>query len=237
MVRYRDSDDSETGRTLLLTAGVVAGLLAGAVVAQKLGGWRGLRRALRGRGVPALALLKRALPAGTLASILELVHVDELVGTLLGAASPGNGGRRRGRRRHRDLDEYEVDEIDRAAAGLHHDDEDTDGLEEAEAPEAIDGANEVDEDEDEIVEPLTPEAIEAEVLAAFRRHPVLRQRALEIAVDEEGVLELTGWVRRERELRLARRVASRVPGVEEVVVDVAVRDVRRSAAQRAPSPS
>jgi len=228
MVRYRDVDDSESGRTLLLTAGVVAGVLAGAVVAHRLGGWRGVRRALRavrGRGAPALALLRELLPAGTLSTLLEVVRADELVAALLGKGERAATRRRRRRRRpDADLDEYEVDEVDeveRAAAGLHHDGEDDEEDESVEADADADDAL-----EDEIVEHISPEAIEGRVLAAFRRHPVLRQRALEIAVDDDGVLELTGWVRSERELRAARRVARRVRGVARVLVDVAIRDVR-----------
>jgi hypothetical protein len=225
MVRYRDVDDSDSGRTLLLAAGVVAGLLAGAVVAHRLGGWRGMRRALRrlrGRGVPALALLRDLLPAGTLSTILQVVKADELVAALLGQGERATRRRRRRRRPERDLDEYEVDDIERAAAGLHHDDDE----DEEPAGDADDDVEFGEDAEDELVERISPEAIEGRVLAAFRRHPVLRQRALEIAVDDDGVLELSGWVRSERELRTARRVAARVRGVERVQVDVAVRDVR-----------
>ncbi len=223
MVRYRDVDDSDSGRTLLLTAGVIAGLLAGAVVAHRMGGWRGVRRALRavrGRGAPTLALLRDLLPAGTLSTLLKVLRADELVAALLGEGDRATRRRQRRRRRDADLDEYEVDDVERAVAGLPHDrsgDDDHD--------EAHDDAD-FDEAEDEIVERISPEAIEGRVLAAFRRHPVLRQRALEIAVDDHGVLELTGWVRGERELRIARRVARRVPGVTGVLVDVAIRDVR-----------
>lgn len=266
MVRYRD-DDSDSTRTLLIGAGVVAGLLAGAVVAHRLGGWRGMRRALAGRQGRLLAVLRAALPAGTLKAVLDAVGIEELLAGLL------QGDRRRTRRarplrRHEarrydpDLDEYEVEDFERAAAGLDdEDDEDVldlpmtarrarrtsdDALDEDEAfdeddlgdeavatadeeagDEDADGEDPLDDEEDEIVDDGSPEAIEQAVLAAFRRHPVLRHRALEIAVDEDGVAELTGWVRRERDLRTARRVAAAVPGVTDVVVDVTVRDVVR----------
>jgi hypothetical protein len=124
-----------------------------------------------------------------------------------------------------------VDDIERAAAGLDDDDEESAPPARAHVgDDAFPDEDDEDEDaEDDIVDPESPEAIEEAVLAAFRRHAVLRQRALEIAVDDDGVLELTGRVRTERELRIARRVASRVEGVERVVVDVAVRDAGRGA--------
>lgn len=282
MVRYHDDEDSGTGRALLVTAGVAAGLLAGAVVAQRLGGWKGLRKLLRNRRHPLHAVLSRVLPGGIVATVLDSIGIDEMVSALLHGRR-GSGARLRRRRYDEELDEYELDEVERATAGLDHDDdeespralrlhddevaeedeeqdvgedegedEDVDGYdelvgdEEDEEDEA-DGDDEIvgedeweeeeeepehfDEEEDEIVESISFENVEREVLAAFRRHPLLRQRALEIAVDEEGVLELTGWVRRERELRVARRVAARVPGVERVVVDVAIRDGMRTAAR------
>ena len=80
------------------------------------------------------------------------------------------------------------------------------------------------------METISAEELEDEVLAAFRRHTVLRQRALEITADDDGMVELTGWVRRERDVRMARRVAARVPWVQRVVVDVAVREASRDTA-------
>jgi len=272
MVRYQD-DDSDSGRTLLIGAGVVAGLLAGAVVAHRFGGWRGMRRLLAGRQAPLLAMLRAALPAGTLKAVLDAVGIDEiLAGLLRGERAPARRARvmhRRppARRPDPDLDEYEVEDFERAAAGLDDDDDDEtldlpmgtrrshralddegddldedafdeDEIDEDAFDEGAENEGTVAEDEpdaedvsegeeDEIVEAFSPAAIEEAVLAAFRRHPVLRHRALEIAVDDHGVAELTGWVRHERDLRTARRVAAAVPGVEEVVVDVTIRDVVR----------
>lgn len=241
MARYIE-EESDSGHTVLITAGVVAGLVAGALVAQRLGGWRGVRRLLKGRRAPLLKVIRAALPKGTLGAVLDAVGIERIVSALMGEARAGLRAqlderieRRRqafaGARRRRpdpDLDEFEVDDFERAAAGLDDEDEVDEGEDAAERHARRDA--ELDEDdleedaEDEIVETFDPEAVEAAVLAAFRRHPVLRQRALEISVDDEGVLELTGWVRAERELRIARRVAARVDGVEQVVVDVAVRD-------------
>lgn len=265
MVRYRDDDDSGSSRALLITAGVAAGLMAGAVVAHRLGGWKGVRRLLVHRRSPLRVALSRVLPAGIVTTLLDTFGIDDMARALL-ATRRRPSSRLRRRRHDLDLDEYELDEVERATAGLNDDDaaprtlhamrdelveadddeadqeEDEDVLDEIvddedeeqdeeqdeepdEGPdEEPDDDEELGEEEDELVETLTPDEVEGEVLAAFRRHPVLRRRALEIAVDEDGVLELTGWVRRERELRIARRVAARIPGVERVVVDVAVRD-------------
>lgn len=267
MVRYED-DDSDATHPLLITAGVVAGLLAGAAVAQRLGGWKGVRRLLAHRRAPLLAALRAVMPTGTLTTVLDAIGIDEIFAGLAGQLR-GAGKTRTRRRPDPDLDEHEVDDFERAAAGLDDDeeDDDADAVDDAareqerrkntsrkgasrkarvaavdhdaiadRAPgDSVEHATDEDEDEDEdhdadvdeIVEPLTPEAIERAVLDAFRRHPVLRQRALEIAVDEDGVAELTGWVRRERDIRIARRVAATVPGVERVLVDIAVRDGAR----------
>jgi len=191
-----------------------------------------MRRLLGKQRAPLLKLVRGALPSGALGAVIDAVGIEQIIGALLGTVPAERrpvAAKKRRRQRARDLDEYEVDDVERAAAGLDDDDEES-------APPARahvgDDAfpDEDDEDaEDDIVDPESPEAIEEAVLAAFRRHAVLRQRALEIAVDDDGVLELTGRVRTERELRIARRVASRVEGVERVVVDVAVRDAGRGA--------
>lgn len=274
MVRYQDDDDDESGRALLIGAGVVSGLLAGAVVAHRYGGWRGIRRALARKRSPLLAILRASIPSKTLSILLDRIGIDEIIAALLSETRKprrSRGGHRprrihSERRLDPDLDEYEVEDFERAAAGLDDDDDPIESAEEYddEVDDEVDeyeddDEEEVEDDEEEIVadsdfdadldadpseledededeeldddeeeEPvdtMTPEALEEAVLAAFRRHPVLRQRALQISVDEDGVAELTGWVRRERDVRLARRVAAAVPGVERVIVDVAVRDV------------
>ena len=119
MVRYHDDDDDDSGssRTLLITAGVLAGVLAGAVVAQRFGGWKGVRRLLKRRRSPLYAALGRVLPQGTLATLLDVVGLEEMVRGLLDRTRRPST-RRRLRRHDPDLDEYEVDEIERAVAGL-----------------------------------------------------------------------------------------------------------------------
>lgn len=65
-------------------------------------------------------------------------------------------------------------------------------------------------------------ALESRVLDAFRSERVLGNRAIEIAVVGEGVVELTGTVRSLDEVPRAAAVARRVPGVSMVLnrVDV-----------------
>jgi hypothetical protein len=64
--------------------------------------------------------------------------------------------------------------------------------------------------------------LEERVLEAFQGDPVLRERAIDIGAIGEGVIELTGWVEREAEIRRATEVAQRVPGVDSVVNRLAV---------------
>ncbi len=310
MVRY--DDDSNSGRTILIAAGLIAGVLAGAAVAQRLGGWKGAKRLLLKRRKPLLALLRASIPSGALSSVLDLVGIEDLIAGL------GHTQRRprRMRRRDPDLDEFEVDDVERAAAGLDDDDEpdergngagarrhfaartadDSNNFEEDDDADAVgageeeddeddrvaveasdewededddvddqdedededededdddsgeaatsddwddqlDDDDEEDEDEDEdedvddeadeeddLVDDNSPDEIERQVLAAVSRHPVLGQRAIVIAVNDDGLLELGGWVRSARERRLARRVAQRVPGVSSIDLRLAVRE-------------
>ena len=299
MVRY--NDDSNSGRTILIAAGLVAGVLAGAAVAQRLGGWKGAKRLLLKRRKPLLALLRASIPSGALSSVLDLVGIEDLIAGL------GRTQRRprRMRRADPDLDEFEVDDVERAAAGLddddepdergngagarrhfaartaddsnnfEEDDENAEGVGEEEDDEddrvAVDASDEwededddvddedededdddsgeaatsddwddeleddeddedndededdEDDEEDDLVDDNSPDEVERQVLAAVSRHPVLGQRAIVIAVTDDGLLELGGWVRSAREVRLARRVAQRVPGVTSIDVRLAVR--------------
>ncbi len=111
MVRYQD-DDSDSGRALLISAGVVSGLLAGAVVAHRLGGLKGIRRALSRRRSPLLGILRAAIPSKTLIAVLDAIGIDEILSGLL-RESPRRPRRLRARRRpDPDLDEYEVDDFE-----------------------------------------------------------------------------------------------------------------------------
>lgn len=213
MTRFRQRRDPGSGETLLVAAGIVAGLVAGAVVAQRLGGWRGISRRLRqGRG-PILELLREAVSPELVARLASAGGLEALLG---GAPS----GARRGRQpRAYDpyLDEVEVDDMERAAAGMSDDDEE---LAEAGIDEEFDGDDEADDDEPDVV-PV--EVLERELLAAFRADRVLRRRPIEIACDDDGVVELRGTVHDASEARRARRLAAEVPGVTDVDADLRVR--------------
>ena len=195
--RYEDDEGSGSAKTLLIAAGVIAGVIAGAAAAQRLGGWRGISRRLRrGRG-PLLDLLRDAVSPEMLGRLLQGGGLIEL---LAGSPARKGEGRRRPVRRDPDLDEYEVEEWERAAAGVDQDDD-------------VDEAEDGEEETDEIV---TAEDIEREVLASFRQSRALSRRPIEISCDDDGVVELRGVVHSERELRLARRLARDVEGVVRV---------------------
>jgi hypothetical protein len=217
-MRDYDEDDSESGHTLLIVAGVLAGVVAGAAAAQRFGGWRGARRLFWKRRRLILRLARAALPAGTLPMVLKASGLLEL----LSPKEPPARKKRRRPRPSRVLDEHEVEEYERAAAGLDADDDDIDDDFRPAAP-ASDDIDEADDD--------SPEALEERVLEAFLEHPVLRGRAIEIAADDDGWVELSGRVRDRSEARLARDVARSVDGVNGVAGILSVRGARRVAGE------
>lgn len=216
----REDDDSESGGTLLVFAGVLAGVVAGVVVAQRVGGWRGVQRLLKKRRRTILSVIRASLPPGALPAILEATGVLDL----LIPREPLPRARRRPRRPSRpsrDLDEIEVEEYERAAAGLAPDDED---LDDEPDDEPMDGSDHDDATADESDD--SPELLEARVLEAFLEDPILRARAIEISADDDGWVELSGRVRERSEARLARDVARDVEGVRGVTGVLTVRKVR-----------
>ncbi len=60
------------------------------------------------------------------------------------------------------------------------------------------------------------------VLEAFANDPTLAERPIDIEVGPEATVELTGWVDDEREIDYAATVAGGVPGVRQVVTELAV---------------
>lgn len=70
--------------------------------------------------------------------------------------------------------------------------------------------------------------LESRVLEAFHNDPVLRDRAVDIGAIAPGVIELTGWVHGDDEIRHALTLARGVPDVEHVVNQLAVRTPRRN---------
>jgi hypothetical protein len=216
MPRYRETRDPSRGETLFMIAGVAAGLVAGAMVAQRMGGWRGISRRLRRGKGPLMRLVRDVASPDVIARLLGVGGVE----ALFGAALPGSRRRSRRRRPYDPyLDEYEVDDFERAAAGVDEElDDDLDGDDEEEQP--LLGA-----DEDELV---SAEDIEHDLLEAFNGDRILRQRPIELSCDEDGVVELQGVVHSTREARRARRVASEVAGVTRVESLLEVREPQAS---------
>jgi len=70
--------------------------------------------------------------------------------------------------------------------------------------------------------------LEARVLEAFHHDPVLRERAIDIGAIAAGVIELTGWVHSDHEVEHAITIAGGVPDVFHVVDQLAVRIPVRS---------
>ncbi|HVB30642.1 MAG TPA: BON domain-containing protein [Gemmatimonadaceae bacterium] len=68
----------------------------------------------------------------------------------------------------------------------------------------------------------TDEELGERVLEAFSNDPTLAERAIDIDVGPDATVELTGWVDDEREIDYAATVAGGVPGVRQVVTELAV---------------
>lgn len=69
---------------------------------------------------------------------------------------------------------------------------------------------------------LAPEEIEAQVLARFRDDPQLVTLNIDIGADDDGRVELTGWVPDEEALIHALAVVRGTPGVREVLNGLAI---------------
>jgi hypothetical protein len=190
---------SRTNDLLLLSLGATVGVVAGALLIDRLGG------------------------------------VDRLLGRV--------------RRRRPAADALPADDTPEAPYGLHDADggyedeyDDADAFDEATASEhAVDAAD----TEDDSVEVLLagprsgsgararrviPDVLtlEARVLEAFHNDPILRERAIDIGAIAPGVIELTGWVYGDDEIKHAITLARGVIDVEHVVNQLAVRTPRRN---------
>ena len=98
--------------------------------------------------------------------------------------------------------------IHRADGAETHDDADYD-LDEA--------GDEYEDDEDFDADGVGDSALEEGVLRAFRRDPVLSERAIDIGAIGEGIIELSGWVETHEESEHAMSVTRTVPGIVTVV--------------------
>jgi BON domain len=204
MFDHGHADDDDGTASWVVVSGALAGAVAGALIAQRVGTLRGLARTLRRRRRFLFRLARAAVPDGTIAALLQSIDLEGL----LAPSRPRRPGQRPRRAPEPDpeLDELDVDPPVR-----------TNGARRAEDPVAT-SPEDVPEDAPvaEDAPPPAPEELERRVLRAFRRHSVLRSRAIEIAVGDDQTVELTGWVRRALDIRIARRVAREVSGVRRV---------------------
>jgi hypothetical protein len=70
---------------------------------------------------------------------------------------------------------------------------------------------------------LPPEELEARVLEVFRNDPKLAECAIDISADEDGGIELAGWVSEEGDIAHALTLARGVPDIGNVVSLLAVK--------------
>ena len=82
---------------------------------------------------------------------------------------------------------------------------------------------------DEVVEPhhTDAEELEGRVLEAFHNDLTLRGRQIDIGAIDDGVIELTGWVHSDAEVKYAVTLARGVPDVHEVMDSLTVRGAGR----------
>lgn len=64
--------------------------------------------------------------------------------------------------------------------------------------------------------------LEERILEAFRNDPILANRSVDISVTRPGEVELTGWLKTDREIGYAVAVTRGVPGVTAVANSLAV---------------
>jgi len=196
-------NSSNANNLLLLTLGAAAGVVAGVLLADRLGG---LDRLLPGRRAVADSdgssdIDESELPYGLhdADGSYEEAHEDD------------------------DDEEHDEDEHDEELSP-----ESTSHLQEGPARGAIrrvrlSGAS--DAQRSSAPDVLT---LEARVLEAFHHDPVLRERAIDIGAIASGVIELTGWVHSDHEVEHAITIARGVPDVFHVVDQLAVRTPVRS---------
>ena len=148
---------------------------------------------------PSVGSIAAGVALGAVAGFVVGVVVAQRVGGLSGLSS-------RIRERIDGLVRRGQDELD-SLAGAEQEDGDEDEYE-----------DDLDEDEEEDIAALDGDsALEERVLRAFRRDPVLSERAIDIGAIGEGIIELSGWVETHEESELAMSVARTVPGIITVV--------------------
>ncbi len=204
MPRQSMRKTSNANSLLLLSLGAAAGVVAGVLLADRLGG---LARLLPGR---------RGDSETGGGSDIEEMDLPYGLHDADGSYEEAH--------EHEDEDEaYDEDELDHELSP-----ESTSHLHEGPARGAnrrvrLGGAS--DAQQSAAPDVLT---LEARVLEAFHHDPVLRERAIDIGAIASGVIELTGWVHSDPEVEHAITIARGVPDVFHVVDQLAVRTPVRS---------
>jgi hypothetical protein len=202
---------SRTNDLLLLALGATVGVVAGALLIDRVGGVdRLLARSRRGRLAPAAPE-----PDSEPAEAPYGLHDAD--GGYDGADEAD------GAEAAEFADETDADETDEADVAGFADEADVAGF--GDEADTTDGG--VGGARDDAVAAPDLLTLEARVLEAFHHDPVLRERAIDIGAIAPGVIELTGWVYGADEIRHALTLARGVPAVAHVVNQLAVRQPPR----------
>ncbi len=211
MPRRTMRKSSRPNSLLLLSLGVAAGAVAGALLADRLGGLDRLVK--RGR-----ASLRRA-GAESAEETQELPY----------GLHDADGG-------YEDADEL----LDEADHEYDHDDAHDDDHDDDLSPESVAhlhvGSTRAEDRKvrsggaSAAQRASAPDVLtlEARVLEAFHHDPILRERAIDIGAIATGVIELTGWVHSDAEVEHAITIARGVPDVFHVVDQLTVRKPARA---------
>ena len=205
-LRFRGGDQRQNNSLLLLALGAVAGVALGMVLAERVGGVRGLRASV-GR---SLGRRPGSSDDDRLES-MRLAHGAE------------------GADYHDEFNDDFDDEFDDEL-----EDEFGDELTDEFDNDHGDGMSAIDPEVHHAPRsaskrttsprPAPSEAeLEARVLEVFRNDPLLRGQAIDIGAIGNGTIELTGWVKSAAEVRYASTLAGGVLDVREVMDSLAVR--------------
>jgi hypothetical protein len=198
---------SRPNNLLLLSLGVAAGAVAGALLADRFGGLERLVK--RGR-----ASLRNGGKDGGEEETLELPY----------GLHDADGGYEDADEDHDEL-EHEHDEDDE-----HDDDLSPESVAHLHVGETRAAGRKVRSGASAAQRASAPDVLtlEARVLEAFHHDPVLRERAIDIGAIATGVIELTGWVHSDAEVEHAITIARGVPDVFHVVDQLTVRKPARA---------
>lgn len=190
----RRKRSGKSGSVVLVTLGALAGLFLGAAVAERLGGFEGIGRKLRGR-------LRRGESGGIDSSQSdENTALDRYHGAVVGPEDiDWNDGYLE------DTDDFDNDPMPVTSPT-------TSGLS---APTGL--------SRNPTSAAIMSDELEQRILEAFRNDPILSQRDIDISVQKPGEVDLTGWMNSEREIGYALAVARGVVGVSSVGNSLTVR--------------